>query len=177
MTAEDLLKDIEEKIIQEIPQDDSSSREEKLMLMEAILKKKPKVIVETGTHRGKTTVYMGLAAKEVGAHIHTFDPFEWGAYGNFAKFLDLPITYYQKPGKECDIKDIDFLFIDGWHEKIYVLEEIDAIFPNLKKGAIVYFHDTNGSNISCDVPGAIEERGLNVEYLKTQNGMAVYKHA
>lgn len=175
MKPEDLLKDIEDKIISEIPQDDSTSREEKLMLMQAILDKKPKVIVETGTHRGKTTVYMGLAAKEIGAHIYTFDPFEWGAYGNFGKF-DLPITYFQKPGKDCHIENIDFFFCDGWHEKIYVLEEIDAIFPHLTKGAMVYFHDTNGRSPSCDVPGAIEERNLKVEYLKTLNGMAVYKH-
>lgn len=175
-TPEQLLKDIEDKIVSEIPQDDSTSREEKLILMQAILDTKPRVIVETGTHRGKTTVYMGLAAKEVGAQIHTFDPFEWGAYGNFSKFLDLPIIYYQKAGKLCDIKNIDFFFCDGWHEKMYVLEEIDAIFPNLSKKAVVYFHDTNGSNISCDVPGAIDERKLKVKYLKTLNGMAVYEN-
>lgn len=176
MTAEELLKDREDEIKREIPSEDSTSREEKLILMEEILKTKPKIIIETGTHRGLTTCYLGLAAKEVGAVIHTYDPFEWCAYGNFAKFLDLPITYHQEAGKNCTIENIDFAFIDGFHEKHHVISELDTILPKLSDGAVVYFHDTNGSNESCDVPGAIQEKGLKVEYLKTLNGMAKYVH-
>lgn len=175
-TPEQLLIDIEEEIIREIPNEDSTSREEKIILMQAILDTSPKVIVETGTHRGLTTCYMGLAAQEVGAQIFTYDPFEWGARGNFAKFVDLPITYYQKPGIECDKENIDFAFIDGFHEKHHVVSEIDMIIPRLSKGALVYFHDTNGANDSCDVPGGIETKGLKVKFLKTLNGMALYKH-
>src|SRR4030043_259293 len=125
MTVEQLLKDREEEIKREIPAEDSTSREEKLILMDEILKHKPKVILETGTHRGLTTCYLALAAKEVGAVIHTYDPFEWGAYGNFGKFLDLPIVYYQQGGKTCDLPQVDFAFIDGFHEKFHVIEELD----------------------------------------------------
>lgn len=176
MKSEEILKNREDEFIREIPSEDSTSREEKLILMEAILKHKPKVIVETGTHRGLTTCYLGLAAKEVGAVIHTYDPFEWGAYGNFAKFLDLPIIYHQAPGKSCDVESVDFFFCDGFHEKFHVVEELKAILPKLTENAVIYFHDTNGRNESCDVPGGIEEIGLRVEYLKTLNGMAVYYH-
>lgn len=176
MKAEDLLKDREEEILREIPSEDSTSREEKLILMQEILNVKPKVIVETGTHRGLTTCYLGLAAKEVGAHIYTYDPFDWGASGNFAKFLDLPITYFKKAGILCEMQEVGFAFIDGFHEKHHVLSEIDMILPKLIKGAIVYFHDTNGSDIYCDVPGALTEKNLQVEYLKTTNGMAKYTH-
>lgn len=176
LKAEDLLKEREEIIKREIPSEDSTSREEKLILMQEILDNKPKVIVETGTHRGLTTCYLGLAAKEVGAVIHTYDPFDWGAYGNFAKFLDLPITYHQAPGKTCDVPQVDFFFCDGFHEKFHVIEELDTMLPKLSNGAIVYFHDTNGRNDSCDVPGGIEHHGLKVEYLKTLNGMAKYVH-
>lgn len=175
--AEALLESREEEIKREIPSEDSTSREEKLILMSQILEHKPKVIVETGTHRGLTTCYLGLAAKEVGATIHTYDPFEWGAYGNFSKFLDLPIVYHQAPGKTCDVPSVDFFFCDGFHEKFHVIEELDMMLPKLSKGAIVYFHDTNGSNESCDVPGGIDHHKLKVESLKTLNGMARYVHA
>lgn len=176
MTPEELLKDREEEITREIPNEDSTSREEKIILMQAILDIQPKIIVETGTHRGLTTCYMGLAAKEVGAHIYTYDPFDWGAGGNFAKFLDLPITYFKMPGKDCTIAHIDFAFIDGFHERIQVLKEITNIFPRLTTGATVYFHDTNGADIHCDVPGAIEQMELPVTYIQTLNGMAIYTH-
>lgn len=174
--AEALLKEREELIKREIPSEDSTSREEKLILMQEILNRKPKVIVETGTHRGLTTCYLGLAAKEVGAHIHTYDPYDWGAYGNFAKFLDLPITYYKEPGKSCAVETVDFFFCDGFHEKEHVVQELDTILPKLSEGAVVYFHDTLGRSESCDVPGGIEHHGLNVEYLATLNGMAKYIH-
>lgn len=177
------IEKLEELIIAEIPQDDSTSREEKMILHDEIKKLKPKVVVETGTHRGKTTVYMLCAIADNGfGHLHTADPFEWGAYGNFAKFMDLHpfVTYHQKPGVELaeNIKEsgIDFMFIDGFHERYHVVAEIKALFPYLNKGAVVYFHDTGGVSDSCDVPGGIEECGLTVEYLKTQNGMAKYVH-
>lgn len=176
-----MLEQLEEKILREVPAEDSTSREEKMMLYEAIKKLKPDVVVETGTHRGLTSMYMLCALAENGkGHLYTADPFEWGAYGNFAKFPELLpyVTYFQKPGKELanDVKDIDLMFIDGFHEKEIVVEEIDALFPLLKEGAHVYFHDTNGRHPTCDVPGAIEERNLEVEYLKTLNGMAHYVH-
>lgn len=176
MTPEELLKDKEAEIIREIPNEDSTSREEKVMLMQAILDAKPQVIIETGTHRGLTTCYMALAAKEIGAHIYTYDPYDWGAAGNFSKFLDLPITYFKKAGILCDIQKIDFAFIDGFHEKNQVVSEIDMLLPRLSKGAQVYFHDTNGADDACDVPGGIQERNLKVTYLKTLNGMALYTH-
>lgn len=174
--AEALLKEREELIKKEIPSEDSTSREEKLILMQEILNRKPETIVETGTHRGLTTVYLGLAAKAVGAHIHTYDPYDWGAYGNFGKFLDLPITYYKEPGKSCAVETVDFFFCDGFHEKEHVVQELDTILPKLSDGAIVYFHDTLGRSPSCDVPGGIEHHALTVEYLPTLNGMAKYIH-
>lgn len=163
----------------EIPSEDSTAEEEKMILYNEIKKRKPKVIVETGTHRGLTTMYMLQAVLEnkVG-HIHTYDPYEWGQRGNFRKFPEHEklVSFYNEKGTTCDVKNIDFLFIDGYHEKVEVLAEIDAIFPNLKDGAVVFFHDTNGANEFCDVIGAIKERKLKVEWLKTLNGMARYVH-
>lgn len=171
----------EQEIIKEIPQDDSTSLKEKMILVETIKKHKPEVVVEIGTHRGLTSCYMLMALHDnKKGHLHTADPFEWGATGNFRKFPELEkrVTWYQKAGKELanDVGKIDMLFVDGFHEKKYVLEEIDALFPSLNEGAIVFFHDTNGSNEYCDAIGAIKDRKLDVEYLKTENGMAKYVH-
>lgn len=176
MKSEEILKNREDEFIREIPSEDSTSREEKLILMDAILKNKPKIILETGTHRGLTTCYLALAAKEVGGVVHTYDPFDYGAENNFAKFPDLPIVYHREPGKNCDLPSIDLFFCDGYHEKTHVIEELTMVLPKLSKKAIIYFHDTNGSNALCDVPGGIDAMGLKVEYLKTLNGMAIYKH-
>lgn len=172
---------LENKILAEVPAEDSTSREEKMILYNEIIKLKPKHIIETGTHRGLTTLYMATAVLEnKKGFINTADPFEWGQSGNFRKFPEHEkvIEYHQIPGKDMIpmMEKIDFAFIDGFHEKDVVLEEIKALLPQLAPGAVVYFHDTNGSNPYCDVPGAIDEAGLKVEYLKTQNGMAKYVH-
>lgn len=169
----------EEQIKAEVPQDDSTSLEEKMILYKEIKKLKPEVVVETGTHRGLTALYMLHALWENGkGHLHTADPYEWGQRGNFRKFPELEqyVTYYDIPGKDLPVDKIDFAFIDGFHEKVEVLDEIDALFPKLNEGAVVYFHDTNGSNEHCDVVGAVAERKLKVETLKTLNGMLKYVH-
>ena len=159
-----------------IKTDDSTAPDEKNILMTSIRENKPMVIVETGTHNGLTACYLAEEALKYGGHVHTYDPYDFNARENLAKFPHLPVTFYQKRGDSCDLPRIDWAFIDGYHEKKEVLSEIDALFPKLSDGAVVFFHDTNGSNQFCDVPGAIAERGLEVEYLKTTNGMAKYVH-
>lgn len=172
----------EEKIKQEVPQDDSTDIEEKMILYTEIKKRKPEVIVEIGTHRGLTTLYLAHAAWENGkGTIHTCDPNpEWYQQGNFAKFEEFRdiIKFYLVKGKDLpkDIAPIDFLFIDGWHEKELVLEELRELMPRLSPNAVVYFHDTLGTNDSCDPLGAAKEFGLEVELINTKNGMAIYEH-
>lgn len=180
-TSKTLSLKFENLIVQEVPVDDSTAPEEKELLYNEIRKLKPKVVVETGTHRGLTSLYLAHALHDNGGgHLHTADPYEWGAKGNFRKVPELEkhITFYLDRGSKMieQLQEIDFAFIDGFHEKVEVLEELDVLLPRLTTGAVVYFHDTNGSNIHCDVPGALEERNLKVEYIKTTNGLAKYVH-
>jgi predicted O-methyltransferase YrrM len=171
----------EDIITREVPEDDSTSHEEKMILYNHIRELRPEIVVETGTHRGLTSFYLAHALhdNEFG-HLYTADPYEWGAKGNFRKIPELApyITYHQIRGSELKnhINKIDFFFCDGYHEKEEVLEEVDALFPLLTDGAVVYFHDSNDSAPTCDIPGAINERGLEVEYIRTKNGMARYNH-
>ena len=176
-------KELEAMILKEVQTDDSTSHEEKMILFDEIKKLKPLNLIETGTHRGLTTLYLLAAIAENGVgFLNTADPFEWGAGGNFRKFPELEklVKYHKLPGKDMINEvgmGIDFAFIDGFHEKHIVLEEINSLLPMLADKAVVYFHDTSGRNDSCDVPGAIEEAGLSVKYLKTKNGMAKYIHS
>lgn len=159
-----------------IKTDDSTAEDEKKILMDSIREHKPMVIVETGTHHGLTACYLAEVAKEYGGHVHTYDPYNHNADENIAQFPELPITVYRERGDSCSLPVIDWAFIDGYHEKEEVLSEIDAIFPRLSDGAVVFFHDTNGRNPFCDVPSAIEARDLSVEYTRTTNGIAKYIH-
>lgn len=159
-----------------IKTDDSTAEDEKVIFLNSIREHKPMVIVETGTHHGLTACYLAEAAKEYGGHVHTYDPYNHNQVENIAQFPELPITVHMERGDACDLPVIDWLFIDGYHEKAEVLSEIAALFPKLSDGAVVFFHDTNGSNPFCDVPGAIEDQALKVEYTRTTNGIAKYIH-
>ena len=171
-------KELEEKIIREVPKDDSTSRGEKMLLYWLIRELKPDVVVETGTHRGLTTCYMASAILENGkGHITTCDPNpEWGSRSNFDKFPELSnlITFKLTEGKKLQIPNIDFFFCDGFHSKQDVLEEIDAIFPYLSPVATVVFHDCWYGNTD-GVNEAIEERGLHSIWLPTKNAIRIYQ--
>lgn len=169
----------EEQIKQIVPADDSTDIDEKMILYNEIRKKKPKIVVETGTHRGLTTLYLAHACYDNGhGDVHTADPYgyNWKPQQYFNQFdeLNKHITYYEVRGSQIPVEDIDFLFIDGYHEPEEVLEEIDALFPKLNKNATVFFHDTNDENALCDVKKALRERELDVDYIETKNGMAKY---
>lgn len=166
----------------EVPQDDSASLGEKLLLYGLIRAIQPDVCVETGTHRGKTSLYMAHALFDNGkGHLHTYDPFTtWDARGNFNKFLQFApyLTYYPQEGKTMSQENINFAFIDGYHEKDIVLEEINVLLPRLAKNAIVVFHDCddileNNENLAN---AAIKAAGLKNVYIKSQNRVRIYEH-
>jgi len=165
----------------EVPQDDSAEIGEKLFLYGLLRALKPKVIVETGTHKGKTTLYMLCALQDNGlGHLHTYDPFEWGQIGNFRKFPELEklVTYYQQKGKDCQVDNIDFAFIDGFHETEVVLEEINSIAPRLTETGIMVFHDCLYSRPFAEsVNKACELAGLKTVWLPTFNGIRIYGKA
>lgn len=169
------------KIIELVPTDDSADEGEQLLLYSLIRALKPKTVVETGTHRGHTTLYLAQALKEnQQGHIHTCDPYDWQQEKYFALFPDLEpyITYHRVRGDVLDVKDIDFLFIDGLHEKEEVEREIDHLFPLLTENAVVVFHDCGyPPNPLCDVNGAVLSRNLKTVWLPTHNKLRIYEHS
>lgn len=172
-----------EEILTRIPQDDSADRGEQLFLYGLVRAIRPTVAVETGTHRGKTSLIIGHALMDnEHGHLHTADPYDWEQEKNLEKFLDIKpyITYYRERGSflGTKLRKIDFLFIDGFHEKDEVLEEWDALSPHLTENAIVVFHDcAYPSNEHCDVNGAVKELGLTTVWVPTRNRLRIYEHS
>lgn len=165
-------------IEKEVPRDDSADFGEQLFLYGLIRAMKPHTIVETGTHRGVTSLIMAHAILDEGyaGHVYTCDPYDWGQAGNFRKIPELEglITYEKVRGDKFDVKDIDLLFIDGFHEREEVLREWAHFEDRLTEHAVVVFHDCGVPNNACDVNGAIEQLGLQTVWLPTHNKLRVY---
>lgn len=165
--------------IDELPQDSSAHEGQKLILYSFIRSMKPKVVLEVGTHKGATTLYLAQALFDNKfGHLWTCDPVDYGQDRIFSRFPDLApyITYEKMKGKDMEIGRIDFLFIDGFHEKQFVLEEIKALFPRLTKESVVFFHDAGGDNPSVGVNEAIAEAGIKTILLPTEGRMALYSN-
>lgn len=171
-----------DKFHKEIPSDDSTSEGEKMILYSLIRELKPETVIETGTHRGLTSVYLAQALVDNGKGVlHTCDPNdEWGQVGNFRKFPEIVgiVTFYRKMGSQMLREDIDtpidFAFIDGFHGRMDVIPEIKALLPLLSENAVVVFHDCWPLNESDGVNEACAEMGLHSVWLPTKNAMRVY---
>jgi predicted O-methyltransferase YrrM len=166
--------------LEEVPADDSASRGERMLLYWFIRELRPKVVVETGSHKGLSTLYMAAALHDnKEGHITTADTNpQWNSRGNFAKFPDLLpyITFHMIEGKQLAVDNIDFLFLDSFHDKQVVLDEISALFPRLSTVATVVFHDC-WHGTSDGVNEAIAQKKLRTIWLPTKNAIRIYsKH-
>lgn len=143
---------------------------------------KPKVCVETGTHKGLSTHYIAQALHDNGeGHLYTCDPFDYEQETTHQQSsLKDWFTYYRMRGVDLvPPTPIDFFFCDGFHEKEHVLGEIEHFFPALSKNALVVFHDCDDIPESWEkmVNGAIQEKGLKTVYIHSKNRMRIYEHS
>ena len=176
-----MLKFIDE-IEKDVQQDDSTAIEEKLIIYSLIRAIKPDVCIETGTHKGKTSLYIAQALYDnKKGHLWTaepFEPFASEAIRYFNRYPDLKefITFKKIEGKDLKVDNIDFAFIDSYHEEEVVLEEIKYLFPRLSKNAIVIFHDCSLKKIN-EVNRAIKKVRLKNVWIPTQNRIRIYEHS
>lgn len=158
------------------------TQEEGELLYALVRATKPKSCIETGTHAGLSASYIGSALKENGCgFLHTYDPFDYNAPANLQQFSGW-IEYHKNKGIEAKIDSpIDFLFIDGYHEKEEVLMEFLYFKPYLAPNALVVFHDCWDSAPDAvafaDVNGAVRELGLKTTMIPTHNHMRIYEHS
>jgi len=171
-----------DKIEKDVKQEDSASFEEKLVIYSLIRAIKPEVCIETGTHFGKTALYIAHALYDnKKGHLWTVDPnehFASEAVRYFNRYPELKkfITFQKIKGEDLKVKDIDFAFIDSFHEKEVVMGEIKNLFPRLSKHAIVIFHDCS-LKVENMVNEAIKEAKLKTVWIPTQNRIRIYENS
>lgn len=160
----------------------SLSEEEAKYLYDSVIKHKPDVLLEIGTHRGVSTTYLAAAIKENGkGHLWTTDPIDYGQAQTFDHRLKEFVTFEYKMGKDIDIGEkIDFAFVDGFHTKDDVLPEIKNLLPKLNNGAVVVFHDAEDEpeNNRNGVRAALKACGIldKCTYIKSKNSTLTYTH-
>lgn len=148
-------------------------------------------IVEIGSHQGRSTVILGLAAQQRGARVVAIDPFVEGSMfggqrtrGIFesnitqAGLTDV-VDLRAMPSKQARadwVGDIDLLYIDGKHDYWTVVDDLQwAAF--LTSQARVLIHD---SFCSVGVTSALLDRVLlrgRLHYLGRETTLAIFDQA
>lgn len=110
---------------------------------------KPSVVVETGTHKGFSTLMIAQALKANGkGHLYTFDLKDHGVLKECEQFGVASVVSFSKGdsaigifGLSTRVKNIDFLWLDADHSTEAVTRELDAALPMLRSGTLIAFHD------------------------------------
>jgi predicted O-methyltransferase YrrM len=107
---------------------------------------KPKWILETGTHKGISSSYMGLALQknERGGKVITLEVlpevrgeaiFLWEKLG-IASYID---SFLQNSYEYTPIQEIDLLILDS--EPQYRFDEFERFYPMVRPGGFIIIHD------------------------------------
>lgn len=148
-------------------------------------------IVEIGSHQGRSTVVLGLAAASVGARVTAIDPFVEGAmFGGqstrstfeaniTAAGLDDVVDLLPMKSQDALVgwdQPIDLLYIDGKHDYWTVVDDLGWT-EHLSHGALTLIHD---SFCSVGVTSALLDHVLvrgRLRYLSRESTMAVFDRA
>jgi predicted O-methyltransferase YrrM len=133
---------------------------------------KPDVVIETGTHKGFSSLIIADAIKNNGTgHLYTIDTKDYGVSEEFKKFgLESFSTFLQ--GKSTDvirdlsnrIQKVDFLWLDADHSEHGVLDELAEARTMIKPGTYIAFHDS------------IVDSGENAAIIKTKQKNPSWEH-
>ena len=138
---------------------------ERMELYKAVLETTAGAVLEVGSWKGKTTLVLIEAAKQVGKHVYSVDPYpeeleskvEAYAPGICARMKGEfrrnvlngefdNITQFNNTLGDCIDKlpqELSVVFIDGLHEYGAVENELKLVYPRLVECGRVYIHDTS----------------------------------
>lgn len=132
------------------------------------------VIVEIGSWKGKSTIWLGKGSKSgKNVKIYAIDPHTgssehkkiYGKVWTFEEFKDniknaevddvvVPIVKTSEEASKDFKEPIEFIFIDGAHEYEFVKSDFENWFPILIDGGIMAFHD---ATVAPSVKKVVEE--------------------
>jgi predicted O-methyltransferase YrrM len=116
------------------------------LLHDLILKHRPKRILELGTSNGYSALWMGVAAKKIGAKLITveIDRDRWSEAVENLRKAGLADTVDARLGDAFDViatieGEVDFVFIDIW--KSDYIRAFKLLKPRLPKGGLFTAHN------------------------------------
>ena len=153
----------------------------------------PIKIMEIGAYHGANICsYIKSYAKHENTEIHCVDP--WCDYNGYNEYLTKQSTNYSiflnniSKLNSCDINKIyihrglsekivplfqdesyDIIYIDGNHEKRYVLDDAVMSFKKIKKGGWIIFDDIHDKEVSDGLQAFLSINSLHFEDFKQQN--------
>lgn len=146
---------------------------------------KPGIVVETGTHKGFSTLMIAQALKANGkGHLYTADLVDHGVLKECRQFGVESFVTFTKGDSAVAIsklsprvKNIDFLWLDADHSVEAVTKELNAALPMLRKGTLVAFHDIITDPREAQAVLAIRNRFPAWEYINfiTARGFALMR--
>jgi len=126
---------------------------EDLELLERVADRcEARIMLEIGSADGGSSVILGRKAKERFGHLYCIEPTpkqrmvdNMARYG-LSDFYTIIRGFSPWVGAEIVPREIDLLFIDGYHETRWALADYHFWEPRVRSGGIIVFHDTSGGS-------------------------------
>jgi len=113
------------------------------------------VILEIGTHQGKSAFYMASVAH---VPVYTVDKYDYYLFDSYKEQLGLDVIKIQEDSTEVKWhRSLGLLFIDGAHIYEMIKNDFRRFEPSVMKGGFLLIHDFAGGPTMDGVPAFLEE--------------------
>lgn len=154
--------------------------------------------LEIGTARGESAAHILENCPNVKS-LYTIDPYkeymDWNglieqfvldkfkeiAQTNLKEYIDINRLYMKEATTDTLHEHIsyipeffDFVFVDGDHSKEWIIKDLTAIYPMVKKNGIVAVHDTNLNGVMDAIKEFKEANKIRIPLNRVLNGVAFW---